>query len=48
MIAVPGAAISLTVLGLNLLSDALRTAFNPRLRRKCSAEAALEVQAPRL
>jgi peptide/nickel transport system permease protein len=32
MIAVPGAAIMLTVLGLNLLSDALHTALNPRLR----------------
>jgi peptide/nickel transport system permease protein len=33
MIAVPGSAIALTVLALNLLSDALHTAFNPRLRR---------------
>lgn len=34
MIAVPGSAIMLTVLGLNLLSDALHTAFNPRLRQR--------------
>ncbi|CAN7740425.1 ABC transporter permease [Caballeronia sp. LjRoot34] len=45
MIAVPGSAIALTVLGLNLLSDALHTAFNPRLRRKRSAEVVPEVQA---
>jgi peptide/nickel transport system permease protein len=31
MIAVPGSAIALTVLALNLLSDALHAAFNPRL-----------------
>jgi hypothetical protein len=36
------------VLGLNLLSDALHTAFNPRLRRKRNAEVAPEVQAARL
>jgi peptide/nickel transport system permease protein len=47
MIAVPGSAIALTVLGLNLLSDALHTAFNPRLRRKRNAEVAPEVQAAR-
>jgi peptide/nickel transport system permease protein len=48
MIAVPGSAIALTVLGLNLLSDALHTALNPRLRRKRSADVAPEVQAARL
>lgn len=34
MIAVPGASIALTILALNLLSDALHAAFNPRLRRR--------------
>ncbi|CAN7310584.1 ABC transporter permease [Variovorax sp. LjRoot178] len=33
MTAIPGLAIVLTVLGLNLLSDALHAALNPRLRR---------------
>ncbi|XAH24352.1 ABC transporter permease [Xylophilus sp. GW821-FHT01B05] len=33
MTAIPGVAIVLTVLGLNLLSDALHAALNPRLRR---------------
>jgi peptide/nickel transport system permease protein len=45
MIAVPGSAIALTVLGLNLLSDALHTAFNPRLRRKRRAGVVSEVEA---
>lgn len=40
MIAVPGSAIALTVLALNLLSDALHTAFNPRLAKSRRAEAA--------
>ncbi|KQP49852.1 ABC transporter permease [Pseudorhodoferax sp. Leaf274] len=34
MTAIPGLAIVLTVLGLNLLSDALHAALNPRLRRQ--------------
>jgi peptide/nickel transport system permease protein len=33
MTALPGLAIVLTVLALNLLSDALHAALNPRLRR---------------
>ncbi len=33
MTAIPGLAIVLTILGLNLLSDALHGALNPRLRR---------------
>lgn len=45
MIAVPGSAIALTVLGLNLLSDALHTAFNPRLRRKRGAVPEPELEA---
>lgn len=45
MIAVPGSAIALTVLGLNLLSDALHTAFNPRLRRKRGAVPTPELDA---
>jgi peptide/nickel transport system permease protein len=47
MIAVPGAAIALTVLALNLLSDALHTAFNPRLRRKRRSQTRSEVEALR-
>ncbi|MFP1850189.1 ABC transporter permease [Lonsdalea quercina] len=34
MTAIPGVMIMLTVMALNLLSDALHTALNPRLRRK--------------
>ncbi|PWC14117.1 ABC transporter permease [Brenneria roseae subsp. americana] len=34
MTALPGVAIMLTVMALNLLSDALHTALNPRLRRR--------------
>jgi peptide/nickel transport system permease protein len=40
MIAVPGSAIALTVLALNLLSDALHATFNPRLSRNRRADAA--------
>jgi peptide/nickel transport system permease protein len=40
MSALPGAAIMLTVLGLNLLGDALNTALNPRLARRSRALAA--------
>ncbi|MFE8151605.1 ABC transporter permease [Brenneria goodwinii] len=36
MTAIPGVAIMLTVMALNLLSDALHTALNPRLRRRRS------------
>ncbi|GJD49448.1 Oligopeptide transport system permease protein OppC [Methylobacterium crusticola] len=36
MTAIPGLAIVLTILGLNLLSDALHGALNPRLRRSRS------------
>ncbi|MBJ7221040.1 MULTISPECIES: ABC transporter permease [unclassified Brenneria] len=36
MTALPGVAIMLTVMALNLLSDALHTALNPRLRRSGS------------
>lgn len=36
MTAIPGVAIMLTVMALNLLSDALHTALNPRLRRQRS------------
>ncbi|MCL2894568.1 ABC transporter permease [Brenneria tiliae] len=37
MTALPGVAIMLTVMALNLLSDALHTALNPRLRRRGAA-----------
>lgn len=37
MTALPGAAIMLTVLALNLLGDALNTALNPKLARQCGA-----------
>ncbi|MEC5343337.1 ABC transporter permease [Brenneria populi] len=37
MTAIPGVAIMLAVMALNLLSDALHTALNPRLRRRRSA-----------
>ncbi|EHD22347.1 MULTISPECIES: ABC transporter permease [Brenneria] len=37
MTALPGVAIMLTVMTLNLLSDALHTALNPRLRRRGAA-----------
>jgi peptide/nickel transport system permease protein len=40
MTAIPGIAIVLTVLGLNLLSDALHAALNPRLRRARRAASA--------
>ncbi|MBB5423200.1 peptide/nickel transport system permease protein [Paraburkholderia sp. JPY158] len=40
MIAVPGSAIALTVLALNLLSDALNATFNPRLSRNRRVDAA--------
>lgn len=36
MTAIPGVAIMLTVMALNLLSDALHTVLNPRLRRRRS------------
>ena len=40
LLALPGAAIMLTVLGLNLLGDALNTALNPRLARRSRVLAA--------
>ena len=45
MIAVPGSAIALTVLALNLLSDALHAAFNPRLSRSRRDDAASRLEA---
>lgn len=40
MTALPGLAVVLTVLALNLLSDALHAALNPRLRRSRAPAAA--------
>jgi peptide/nickel transport system permease protein len=45
IIAVPGSAIALTVLALNLLSDALHAAFNPRLSKNRRDDAAPRLEA---
>lgn len=42
----PGLAIGMTVLGFNLLGDALRDALDPRAARKVSIEAAVEQERP--
>jgi ABC-type dipeptide/oligopeptide/nickel transport system permease subunit len=42
----PGLAIGLTVLGFNLLGDALRDALDPRAKRKVAIEAAVERERP--
>ena len=42
----PGLAIGLTVLGFNLLGDALRDALDPRATRKVAIEAAVERERP--
>ena len=42
----PGLAIGLTVLGFNLLGDALRDALDPRAARKVAIEAAVERERP--
>jgi ABC-type dipeptide/oligopeptide/nickel transport system permease subunit len=42
----PGLAIGMTVLGFNLLGDALRDALDPRAKRKVAIEAAVERERP--
>ena len=42
----PGLAIGMTVLGFNLLGDALRDALDPRAKRKIAIEAAVERERP--
>lgn len=42
----PGLAIGLTVLGFNLLGDALRDALDPRAKRKIAIEATVERERP--